>query len=228
MDGNGRWAKLQKRPRIFGHQAGMEQIKKIALSANEIGVEVLTLFAFSTENWERPNDEVKFLMKLPIDFFDSFIPELMENDIRVETIGEIDKLPKATLTAINKAVEETKNNQSMILNIAMNYGARSEIVNATKQISKMVSENEINIDDIDEVLFSDYLSTSNLSKLAEPDLLIRTSGEQRISNFLLWQTAYSEFYFTDKLWPDFEPEDLKIAIENYQGRQRRFGKIEED
>lgn len=228
MDGNGRWAKLQNRPRIFGHQAGMQQIKEIALAANQLGVKVLTLFAFSTENWQRPTEEVKFLMKLPIDFFDTFIPELIENGIQVRAIGDINGLPKATAKAVKNAIEQTKNGNAMILNFAINYGGRNEIVNATKQISKLVKDQEITIDEIDEVLFSDYLSTSSLLNLANPDLLIRTSGEQRISNFLIWQAAYSEFYFTDKLWPDFVTDDLKAAIANYGDRQRRFGKIEED
>lgn len=228
MDGNGRWAKLQNRPRIFGHQAGMQQIKEIALAANQLGVKVLTLFAFSTENWQRPTEEVKFLMKLPIDFFDTFIPELIENGIQVKAIGDINGLPKATAKAVENAIEQTKNGNAMILNFAINYGGRNEIVNATKQISKLVKDQEITIDEIDEVLFSDYLSTSSLLNLANPDLLIRTSGEQRISNFLIWQAAYSEFYFTDKLWPDFVTNDLKAAIANYGDRQRRFGKIEED
>lgn len=228
MDGNGRWAKLQNRPRIFGHQAGMQQIKEIALAANQLGVKVLTLFAFSTENWQRPTEEVKFLMKLPIDFFDTFIPELIENGIQVKAIGDINGLPKATAKAVENAIEQTKNGNAMILNFAINYGGRNEIVNATKQISKLVKDQEITIDEIDEVLFSDYLSTSSLLNLANPDLLIRTSGEQRISNFLIWQAAYSEFYFTDKLWPDFVTDDLKAAIANYGDRQRRFGKIEED
>ncbi|SYW09800.1 isoprenyl transferase [Oenococcus oeni] len=227
MDGNGRWAKRQHKPRIFGHKAGMQNVKTIALAANNLGVKVLTLFAFSTENWGRPQDEVNYLMKLPIDFFNTFVPELIENNIKVEGIGEIDDLPEKTRQAFLNAVEDTKDNTGLILNFAINYGGRTEIVDATKSIVNQVLQGKIKTEDIDEKLFQNNLLTNTLAEKANPDLIIRTSGEQRISNFLLWQSAYSEFYFSPKLWPDYTAEDLEEALAAYSNRDRRFGKIRE-
>ncbi|MBF0779583.1 MULTISPECIES: isoprenyl transferase [unclassified Granulicatella] len=220
MDGNGRWAQAKLLPRIAGHKEGMQTVKKIALHAKKLGVKVLSLYAFSTENWKRPNDEVSFLMKLPIDFFSTFIPELQENNIRVTTTGFIDALPEHTQKAVKDAVLQTQHNDGMILNFALNYGSRAEIVEAIKTIAVEFSENPQNIT---EEIVSDHLWSSHLGQYAEPDLLIRTSGEQRISNFMLWQIAYSECYFTDVFWPDFTQAALEEAIAVYQKRNRRYG-----
>ncbi|MDN6899725.1 isoprenyl transferase [Oenococcus sicerae] len=227
MDGNGRWAKRQHKPRIFGHKAGVQTVKTITLAANNFGVKILTLFAFSTENWGRPSDEVNYLMKLPIDFFNTFVPELIENNIKVEAIGELDGLPEATRRAVYNAINDTCDNTGMILNFAMNYGSRTEIIDATKSIVDQVLKGKIKTDEIDEQLISANLSTNSLGDHADPDLIIRTSGEQRISNFLLWQAAYSEFYFSDKLWPDYTAEDFEEALAAYGNRDRRFGNIKE-
>jgi undecaprenyl diphosphate synthase len=206
----------------------MQNVKTIALTANNLGVKVLTLFAFSTENWQRPQEEVNFLMKLPIDFFDTFIPDLIENGVKVQVIGDVTGLPKATQKAVLDAIDLTKDNKSMILNFALNYGGRTEIVEAAKNISQMVKDGEIDIEDIDDNLINQQLQTADLGILSDPDLIIRTSGEQRLSNFLLWQTAYSEFYFSDKLWPDFTAADLEDAFSSFSGRSRRFGKVDDE
>ncbi|MFT8469539.1 isoprenyl transferase [Oenococcus sp.] len=227
MDGNGRWAKRQHQARVFGHKAGMENVKKIALVANQLGVKVLTLFAFSTENWGRPATEVNYLMRLPIDFFNLFVPELIENNIKVEVIGEVDGLPDKTRLAVEKAIVDTSQNTGMILNFAFNYGGRREIVDAAQSIARQVQKGLIQPDQINDQLFQENLLTSQLGDLANPDLIIRTSGEKRISNFLLWQAAYSEFVFSEKLWPDFSGEDFKLALASFGKRDRRFGKIKE-
>ncbi|MCV3295771.1 MAG: isoprenyl transferase [Oenococcus sp.] len=227
MDGNGRWAKRQHQARVFGHKAGMENVKKIALVANQLGVKVLTLFAFSTENWGRPATEVSYLMRLPIDFFNLFVPELIENNIKVEVIGEVDGLPDKTRLAVEKAIVDTSQNTGMILNFAFNYGGRREIVDAAQSIARQVQKGLIQPDQINDQLFQENLLTSQLGDLANPDLIIRTSGEKRISNFLLWQAAYSEFVFSEKLWPDFSGEDFKLALASFGKRDRRFGKIKE-
>lgn len=227
MDGNGRWAKRQHQARVFGHKAGMENVKKIALVANQLGVKVLTLFAFSTENWGRPATEVNYLMRLPIDFFNLFVPELIENNIKVEVIGEVDGLPDKTRLAVEKAIVDTSQNTGMILNFAFNYGGRREIVDAAQSIARQVQKGLIQPDQINDQLFQENLLTSQLGDLANPDLIIRTSGEKRISNFLLWQAAYSEFVFSEKLWPNFSGEDFKLALASFGKRDRRFGKIKE-
>jgi undecaprenyl diphosphate synthase len=220
MDGNGRWAQKKLQPRIFGHKEGMNTVKTITRHASELGVKVLTLYAFSTENWKRPNDEVSFLMKLPVDFFDTFVPELVEKNIRVSVMGYTDKLPDYTQKAVNDAIEMTKNNTGMVLNFALNYGSRAEITSAVKEIvASGVSAKEVNDEMISAHLMTGFLP----DELRDPELLIRTSGEERISNFLLWQIAYSEFYFTDELWPDFKEESLERAIASFQKRNRRFG-----
>lgn len=225
MDGNGRWAKKRMMPRVYGHKEGMNTVKKIAIHASKLQIKVLTLYAFSTENWKRPNEEVNFLMGLPIDFFDVFMPEIMENNIKVTTIGWIEHLPEKTLKVVENAIEKTKNNTGLILNFALNYGSRLEISEAAKRIAQDVGNGTITSDDITEELFSSYLMTSQLGALQDPDLLIRTSGEIRLSNFLLWQAAYSEMYFTDDFWPDFSPKSLETALAEYQHRNRRFGGI---
>lgn len=225
MDGNGRWAKKRLMPRVYGHKEGMNTVKKIAIHASKLQIKVLTLYAFSTENWKRPNEEVNFLMGLPIDFFDVFMPEIMANNIKVTTIGWIEHLPEKTLKVVENAIEKTKNNTGLILNFALNYGSRLEISEAAKRIAQDVGNGTITSDDITEELFSSYLMTSHLGALQDPDLLIRTSGEIRLSNFLLWQAAYSEMYFTDDFWPDFSPKSLEVALAEYQHRNRRFGGI---
>lgn len=228
MDGNGRWAKKRALPRVAGHKEGMKTVKKITMAAKNMGVKVLTLYAFSTENWKRPQEEVSFLMQLPIDFFDTFVPDLMKNNVRVETIGDITALPEKTQVAVKAAKEKTQNNNGMILNFALNYGSRAEMITATQTLAQAVQDGELQAADIDEAHFSAALETAFLGNLADPDLLIRTSGEERLSNFLLWQSAYSEFYFTEQLWPDFDAQALKEAIAAYQSRNRRFGGLKEE
>lgn len=220
MDGNGRWAKKRAMPRIAGHKEGMETVRKITRIADDIGIQVLTLYAFSTENWKRPAKEVNFLMSLPEMFLNSFLPEVMERNIKIQMIGEMEGLPEYTKRALNSALEKTKNNTGLILNFAMNYGSRHEIVKAVQNIMTDVKNGTVQIESIDESTINQYLMTSNLP---EPDLLIRTSGEVRLSNFMLWQLAYTELWFTDTLWPDFGESDLVEAISVYQHRNRRFG-----
>lgn len=222
MDGNGRWAQKRNLPRIKGHYEGMKVVRKIARAANDLGIQTLTLYAFSTENWKRPKTEVEFLMKLPSEFLGTFLPELIEENVQVRLTGNKEQLPKYTLDAVMKAVEDTKNNTGMVLNFALNYGSRDEMISAVKKISKEVMDKKINIEEINEDLFASHLLTNGIN---DPDLLIRTSGELRISNFMLWQIAYSELYFTDVLWPDFTEECLIDAIKEYQKRSRRYGGI---
>lgn len=225
MDGNGRWAKKRHLLRFVGHRHGMDNIRNIALAANEMGIKVLTLYAFSTENWARPTDEVNYLMRLPIDFFDKFMPELMENNIRVNIMGFLDELPEKTYLVTQKAMAETANNTGMVLNFAFNYGSRREITAGVQEIARQVKAGKINPSDIDEKMVSDHLLTHSLTPYDDPDLLIRTSGEERLSNFLLWQMAYTEFSFSNKLWPDFDKNDLENLVKDYYGRNRRFGKL---
>ncbi|HHY74656.1 MAG TPA: isoprenyl transferase [Bacillus bacterium] len=222
MDGNGRWAKKRGLPRIAGHHEGMKVVRKIVKASNGIGVKALTLYAFSTENWKRPKPEVEYLMKLPEEFLGSFLPELVEENVQVRVMGNKDQLPQHTLRAINKAIDDTKNNDGLILNFALNYGSRYEIIEGIKQLIKDNNNGKLEIDDVNEELFSNYLMSSDLP---DPDLLIRTSGEIRLSNFMLWQLAYSEFWFTDVLWPDFEERHYYEAIIEYQRRARRFGGV---
>jgi undecaprenyl diphosphate synthase len=222
MDGNGRWAKKRKLPRIAGHHEGMKCVKRITKMADELGVKVLTLYAFSTENWKRPKTEVDYIMSLPEQFLGTFLPELMEKNVRVTAIGYKEKLPEHTLKALDNAVEKTKNNTGLNLNFALNYGSRSEILQAVGNIVKDCQDGKIDAAGITEEVFSSYLMTGGLN---DPDLLIRTSGEIRISNFMLWQLAYTELWFTDVLWPDFKEEHLIEAIEVFQSRQRRFGGV---
>lgn len=225
MDGNGRWAKKRHLPRFVGHRHGMDNIRNIALAANEMGIKVLTLYAFSTENWARPTDEVNYLMRLPIDFFDKFMPELMENNVRINIMGFLDELPEKTYLVTQKAMVETANNTGMVLNFAFNYGSRREITAGVQEITRQVKAGKINPSDIDEKMVSDHLLTHSLTPYDDPDLLIRTSGEERLSNFLLWQMAYTEFSFSNKLWPDFDKNDLENLVKDYYGRNRRFGKL---
>ena len=226
MDGNGRWAKKRMQPRVFGHKAGMNALRKVAIAASDMGVKALTVYAFSTENWTRPDQEVKFIMNLPVEFYDKFVPELHQKNMKIQMIGETDRLPKQTFDALKKAEELTKLNTGLILNFALNYGGRAEITQAVKLIAQDVLDAKINPGDITEELIGEYLFTRHLPKvLRDPDLIIRTSGELRLSNFLPWQAAYSELYFTDVLWPDFDEEALKEAIIEYNRRNRRFGGV---
>lgn len=222
MDGNGRWAKNRGMPRIAGHKEGMGVVKKIVRYASDTGIKVLTLYAFSTENWKRPKNEVEFLMKLPVDFLNTYLPELIERNVRVQTIGDFDALPPHTKKAVQEAIDRTSQNDGLILNFALNYGSRAEMVHAVKRISKKVQDGDLEVTEIDEDLFGSELFTSDLW---EPDLLIRTSGEQRLSNFLLWQLAYAEFWFTEVYWPDFTENHFEKALYDYQNRKRRYGGV---
>lgn len=219
MDGNGRWAKRKMLPRIAGHKEGMENIRIISRFANKLGIKVLTLYAFSTENWKRSKDEVNYLMKLPEEFLEKFLPELMELNMRVISIGEIGLVPDSTQQAIQNAANTTKNNTGLILNFAFNYGSRAEMVIAINQLIDDAKKGLLD-GPVTEEIFSRKLFTAELE---DPDLLIRTSGELRVSNFLLWQLAYTEFYFTETLWPDFLEGDFLLAIEDFQRRERRLG-----
>ncbi|GEP84264.1 UDP pyrophosphate synthase [Staphylococcus piscifermentans] len=220
MDGNGRWAKKRKMPRIKGHYEGMQTIKKITRAANDIGVKYLTLYAFSTENWSRPEQEVNYIMNLPVNFLKTFLPELIERNVKVETIGFTDNLPASTMKAINHAKEKTAQNDGLKLIFAINYGGRAEITDSVRRMFDDMIERGQKSSDITEETINDYLMTS---QYPDPELLIRTSGEQRISNFLIWQISYSEFIFNQKLWPDFDEDELMDCIKIYQKRQRRFG-----
>lgn len=222
MDGNGRWAKKRALPRIAGHHEGMKVIRKISKLANELNIQTLTLYAFSTENWKRPKPEVDYIMKLPEQFLATYLPELIDENVQVSMIGDKSALPKHTLAAVEKAISQTEENTGLTLNFALNYGSRSEIIGAMKQIISDSNNGKIDEADLTEELFSTYLMTGGLE---DPDLLIRTSGELRLSNFMLWQLAYSEFWFTNVLWPDFNETHLLEAIEVYQNRQRRFGGV---
>ncbi len=225
MDGNGRWAQNQGKPRKIGHEEGMEAIRRVTMQASKRGVKVLTLYAFSTENWKRPPQEVHFLMQLPIRFFDRFVPELQENNVRVNMIGFEDKVPGSTKKAIRKAMNETEKNSGMVLNFAFNYGGRAEITKATQALCQKVLNKEISCEDISEELIEEHLFTRSIAPYQNVDLLIRSSGEQRLSNFLLWQNAYSELYFTDLFWPDFDETIFDEALAVYQKRQRRYGAV---
>jgi undecaprenyl diphosphate synthase len=221
MDGNGRWAKEQGKHRLFGHKSGVTAVKSAVEGAAELGVKNLTLYAFSTENWNRPKREINALMQLLVNSINNETKTLNKNGIRLMAIGELSSLPSSCLNSLNKAIEQTKNNTHMNLILALSYSSRWELVTAVKQMVKEALEGKFKLEEIYEDLIQSYLTTANLPN---PELLIRTSGEMRISNFLLWQIAYSELYFTQKNWPDFRKEDLVEAILNYQSRERRFGK----
>ncbi|WP_408625497.1 isoprenyl transferase [Crassaminicella thermophila] len=222
MDGNGRWAKKRGLPRTAGHKAGVEALREIIKVSSELGIQFLTLYAFSTENWKRPTEEVSALMQLLIYYLRKEISELHKNNVKIKTIGDISRLPQAAQAEIYSAIELTKNNDGLVVNIALNYGARDEIINAVKNICQEVKNDKININEINEDIFSKFLYTK---EIPDPDLVIRPSGELRISNFLLWQIAYSEFWFSDIFWPDFDRKCLIKAIIDYQNRDRRFGGI---
>lgn len=226
MDGNGRWAKKRMQPRIMGHKAGMEALQKVTKAASSMGLKVLTVYAFSTENWTRPENEVRFIMKLPVDFYEQYVPDLHANNVKIQMIGDSSRLPAPTLEALQRAETKTENNTGLILNFALNYGGRADIIQAVRTLAQSVREGNLNPDDIDEDLLANSLFTRSLpAEIRDPDLIIRTSGELRLSNFLPWQAAYSELYFTDVLWPDFDEQSLQEAVEAYSKRQRRFGGI---
>ncbi|WIV10891.1 isoprenyl transferase [Proteiniborus sp. MB09-C3] len=222
MDGNGRWAKKRLLPRTAGHREGVERVKEIVEEAGNLGIPYLTLFAFSTENWGRPKDEVDTLMKLLVEYLKKELNTLHENNVKINILGNLDKLPPTPRKEVYNAVEKTKYNSKMNLNIALNYGGRYEIVNGIKLLVNDVKSGNINLDDIDEDLFKNYLFTKDQP---DPDLLIRPSGEKRISNFLLYQIAYTEFIFTDVYWPEFTTEEFYKSIIEFQSRKRRFGGI---
>ena len=224
MDGNGRWAKSQGMNRIFGHRNALTAVRESVKAASQINVEAITLYAFSTENWNRPKLEVDALMSLLINSLKKELPDFMKNGVKVNSIGAIESLPKKAQRVLNDVISQTKNNTDITLTFALSYGSREEIVNAIKNISKKVVNKELELEKIDENTINNHLYTFNLP---EVDLMIRTSGEQRISNFLLWQMAYAELYFTDILWPDFREEHFYDAIIDYQNRERRFGKTSE-
>ena len=224
MDGNGRWAKQKGRLRVFGHENGTKSVRQITETCAELGVSCLTLYAFSTENWNRPKLEVQTLMKLLISSLKKEINTLQDNNIRLNAIGNLEQLPKGVRKELLEVIDKTSNNTRMTLTLALSYGSRSEIINAVKEISIKVKNNLISPEKIDETIFNKHIYTHNLPDV---DLLIRTSGEQRISNFLLWQIAYAELYFTKVLWPDFTKEHLYEAIVVFQNRERRFGKTSE-
>ncbi|MBC8473617.1 MAG: isoprenyl transferase [Candidatus Omnitrophica bacterium] len=221
MDGNGRWAKKRGLPQIMGHKQGVDSVKNSVKACIKFGVKYLTLYAFSTENWLRPRKEIEGLFKLLENFLDSQFQIFHKNNVRLCIIGDREKIAPFLRKKIEQAEKDTKAYNSLVLNIALSYGAREEIVRAVKNISEDVKKGSVKTSDIDEKLFSEYLYTKDCP---DPDLLIRTSGEMRISNFLLWQISYAEFYVTPKLWPDFGEKDLKIAIEEYDKRDRRYGK----
>ena len=221
MDGNGRWATERNKPRSFGHQAGVETVRRITSECTRLGVKYLTLYTFSTENWNRPSDEIAALMGLVLTSLEDEI--FTKNNVRFQVIGDIGRLPSAVAEKLRETIEHTSKNDAMTMVVALSYSARWELTEATKQIAAKVQKGELKIDDIDENIINGHLCTNFMP---DPDLLIRTGGEFRISNYLLWQVAYSELYFCDTYWPDFNESDLHKAIIDYQSRQRRFGKTE--
>lgn len=224
MDGNGRWAKKHGLPRIAGHKKGVDSVREIVSFCPEIGVEILTLYTFSRENWNRPKQEISSLLHLLLTTIRKEISDLMKNNVRVVAIGDLTDLPSEARQGIEEAIADTENNSGLILNLALSYSSRIEIISAVKKIAQHVKEGEIRIEDLSEKTFESYLWTKGLK---DPDLLIRTSGVSRISNFLLWQLAYTELYFTDVYWPDFRKKEFLQAIADYQKRERRFGQVSE-
>ncbi len=224
MDGNGRWAKQRGLPRASGHKRGVDTVRDIVEASAEIGIKYLTLYTFSTENWNRPKDEVSTLMRLLLSSLKERLSELDKNDIKLTSVGDLSSLPVEVQKQLRTDIEKTRNNKKMTLNLALSYSGRWELVKAVKSISEQVAEGKLKSEDIDEKIISDNLTTRNLP---DPDLLIRTSGEFRVSNFLLWQIAYSEFVILDVLWPEFKREHLYNSIKEFQKRERRFGKVSE-
>lgn len=225
MDGNGRYAKMRNMPRIKGHYEGMQNVKRIVRHAADIKIKYLTLYAFSTENWSRPRSEVNYLLKLPSDFLSTFLPELIEKNVVVKTIGDFDALPKHTRKAIQTAIDKTAHNTGLTLVFALNYGGRDELVYAVKKMIADVKVGELDAESIDDKTFDNYLMTKDMP---DPEMIIRTSGEYRLSNFLLWQASYSELFFSNTLWPEFTTAELDDLIVQYQNRERRFGGLNEE
>lgn len=224
MDGNGRWAKQQGKPRVFGHRSGVKSVREITEAAAELGIEYLTLYAFSTENWGRPQFEVNALMTLLVNTIRNELKTLMDNDVKLNAIGELKSLPTQCYSELMEAIDRTKDNKRMTLTLALNYSAKWEIIEAVKSIASDVKKGDLAVEDISNQHFDNALSTAGFP---DPELMIRTSGESRISNFLLWQLAYAELYFTPVFWPDFHREEFYEAILNFQNRERRFGKTSE-
>jgi len=224
MDGNGRWAKSKGKNRLFGHRNGVKAVQKTVEESTRLGVKYLTLYAFSTENWKRPQKEINTLMSLLVSSLKKELNQILENDIRLNSIGNLSKLPVSVQKELNQTIEKTKKNSRMTLTLALNYGGKEELTHAFKEIASKVKNNIISPENVDETIINKHLYTQNLPDV---DLLIRTSGEQRISNFLLWKIAYAELYFSEVLWPDFDESQLHLAIHNYQKRERRFGKTSE-
>ena len=222
MDGNGRWARKRLLNRIKGHEKGAETVRKIVETSSEIGISVLTLYAFSTENWQRPRSEVAALMSLLKRFIESEEKTMMENQIRLNAIGQTERLPETVRQALEKTMKRTEKNRGMLLNLALSYGGRAEIIRMVRAIGEKINQGKMGVDEITSTVIQDHLYTR---EIPDPDLLIRTSGEMRISNFLLWQVAYAEIYFTDTLWPDFDREEFIRILIDFQHRDRRFGKI---
>jgi len=222
MDGNGRWAKKRGLPRVAGHRAGADSVKHIVKSCDKLGIKFLTLYAFSSENWSRPEKEVKALMELLEKFLKERLPEMLEDNVRLKAIGRLDMLPKSVRDELNRAIEKTADNTAVTMTLALSYGGREEIVDAAKKLAKAAVAGELNPDDISNESFADQLYTADVP---DPDLLIRTSGELRLSNFLLWQLSYAEIVITEKLWPDFRHDQLVAAVEEFSKRDRRFGKV---
>ena len=224
MDGNGRWAKSKGKNRLFGHRNGVKAVQKTVEESTRLGVKYLTLYAFSTENWKRPQKEINTLMSLLVKSLKKELNQILENDIRLNSIGNLSKLPVSVQKELNQTIEKTKKNSRMTLTLALNYGGKEELTHAFKEIASKVKNNIISPENVDETIINKHLYTQNLPDV---DLLIRTSGEQRISNFLLWKIAYAELFFLDILWPEFNETHLHLAIDNYQNRERRFGKTSE-
>ena len=222
MDGNGRWAKQQGKPRLFGHNAGMEALKEIVKKSDVLGVKYLTVYAFSTENWKRPIEEVSGIFKLLIVYMERELDELHKNNVKVNIFGDYSKLPKASIDALETALNKTKNNTGLTFNIALNYGGRDEILRSVKKLATDIRDGKLAPEELTEEMLGAGLYTGGM---VDPELIIRTSGELRLSNFLLWQSAYSEFVFTDVLWPDFTPQEYERCIAEFQGRKRRYGGV---
>ena len=222
LDGNGRWAKSKGMPRTYGHTVGAKNVETICRAAHDLGVKYVTMYAFSTENWSRPADEVKALMKLLGEYIKKCMKTAKKDNLRVRFIGDLSKLDEKLRANIKELTEYSSQFTGLTLTIAINYGSRDEMTRAIRKVAKDVKDDNISVDDIDEALFSSYLDTKDIP---DPDFMIRTSGEQRLSNYLLWQLAYAEFYFTPVAWPEFTPDELKKAIEEYDKRNRRFGGI---
>ncbi len=221
MDGNGRWAQQRGKPRIMGHKVGVESVQAIVTTCREMGIKILTLYAFSTENWNRPALEVQTLMGLLKNYLESELSAMVKNGVSLRCIGEIERIPDEARKVLKKVISETADNDGLILNLALSYGGKNELVHAMRTLAKQCQDGALSPDKIDEASISDHLYTAGL---VDPDLLIRTGGEHRLSNFLLWQASYAELYFSDILWPDFRAGELVAAIGDYQQRQRRFGK----